>query len=942
MRRRFGTGALACAAMLNAVAPVSAQTLDPRVLQQLQGQLGAGAGSQNQVSPVDRAREQRSDNAQNSASNFGVGSRLDTPEEQELRRLQSRAAIARLYRPSPIEREFRERLSDPSLRQFGYELFQSVPGNPGPLTGAVSDSYVIGIGDDVVVQFQGATNDSKTVRIDREGRLLASPLPPIPAQGRSLGAVRADLQAATRRTLLGTEVYVSLGSVRAATVFVGGEVERPGQFQLTSLADISAALAQAGGVRRTGSLRSISVVHAGGGTSIVDLYGLLGIGAPPSIRLRDGDRIIVPVIGDTVAIAGNVARPGIYEIRSGTSVASLLDYAGGALRPRGNAIAISRIASDGSEEFVARATLSSSLIPGDAVQLTGGSAGGASGRVLLRGYVANPGPRALGSAPTVRDLLGEIRDLRFDTYLPMAVLVRRDPGTAARVFEPVNLLTALTSTPGVPLRSDDRLYVFSRSDIDFINRTPVRRIVLGQANSIPECTSLDRLEALVRDTQSARFTAVTRGSFIVERNGQSDIAAVGGAQTGSRRSDDSLRTGADRVGLARQRGVARTGAEAALDEVDGVSVDDPTYTAGQSARRLADEGPCPIVFEEEPELLPVLIENAIAVGGAVRRPGAYPIASKISARDIAAAAEGILNNSTGLTLDVTRSNGPTLTEQRFAVDAAGVAMATTIVGPGDDLRFNAGQPQYEAGGVLLTGEFARPGLYSIRKGETLSQLMARAGGLSSLSYPYGAVFTRRSVKELQQEGFRRTGRELTNGLLAVSARKTGAGAGESLLAAQGLIAQLTTVEAPGRVVVEADPRALSIRPDLDTVLESGDAIYVPKRPNFVLALGDVSNPGALQFINGKTAKDYLAETGGTQSTADRSRIFVVLPNGTSQPLGGGRWKRSSTGGSIPPGSTIIVPKNIDPLFTLDIARDITTIVGTLLTSVATVAILATN
>ena len=204
------------------------------------------------------------------------------------------------------------------------------------------------------------------------------------------------------------------------------------------------------------------------------------------------------------------------------------------------------------------------------------------------------------------------------------------------------------------------------------------------------------------------------------------------------------------------------------------------------------------------------------------------------------------------------------------------------------------------------------------------------------------MFTRRSVKELQQDGFRRTGRELTSGLLAATARKTGQGSGDSLIAAQGLIAQLSTVEAPGRVVVEADPRALALRPDLDTVLESGDAIYVPKRPNFVLALGDVNNPGALQFVEGKTVADYLGESGGTQFSADKKRVFVVLPNGTSQPLKHGRWQRTANAGSVPPGSTIIVPKNIDPLFGLDVARDIATIVGTLFTSLATVAVLATR
>ena len=72
-------------------------------------------------------------------------------------------------------------------------------------------------------------------------------------------------------------------------------------------------------------------------------------------------------------------------------------------------------------------------MPGDAVQLTGGSAGGSTGRVVLRGYVSNPGARALVSAPTVRDLLGDINNLRTDTYMPMAVLIRRDPVTAARI-----------------------------------------------------------------------------------------------------------------------------------------------------------------------------------------------------------------------------------------------------------------------------------------------------------------------------------------------------------------------------------------------------------------------------------------------------------------------------------------------------------------------------
>ncbi len=928
---RRGWRALLAIALLSSL-PVSGQSVDPRVLQQLQGQLGVSSSTTG--SQLDAARtNDRAGNSATSGNGTGdaqlTGGRVDTEEEQALRREQSRQQLDKLYAPSPIEREYRDRLADPTLRQFGYDLLQSAQrGTPGTLTGSVGDGYTVGIGDDLVVQFQGGTNDSKTVRVDREGRIVVGSLPPIYAAGRSLGTVRREIEAATKRTLLGTEVFVSLGSVRAVTVFVGGEVERPGQYNLTSMSDIGAALGLAGGVRRSGSLRNVRVVRAGGGVT-VDLYGLIGIGVPPAVRLQDGDRIIVPVIGDTVAVAGAVARPGIYEVRRGTTVGAVLDYAGGALRPRGNTLAISRIMPGGAEVFIRAASLSSRVEPGDAIQLVGGSAGGATGRVTLRGYVENPGPRPLLAAPTVRDLLGDVADLRFDTYLPMAVLIRRDPETAARTFVPVNLITALRSRPAVALRSDDRLYVFSRADINFLNSIPVRRIALGQPNPYPECRSLARLEALVSDTKSARFDVVTRGALVVERAGQSDVA-VGGNLRNSTRGDAAVRTGGDALAMPNS-GPATDRFAAASDRST------PVFAADGTPLRTGDTvSRCPAVFEEEPELLPVLIENAVAVGGAVRSPGAYPVAGSLTARDLAAVAQGTIPNVADLTLDLSHAGNL----QRIAATSE-AALTSTRVTAGDDLRFNAQQVQFENGGVLLTGEVARPGLYSIRRGEHLSELIARAGGLTTLSYPYGSVFTRRSVKEAQQEGIRRTTRELTNAFLTVSARRAAtSGGGDATSSAAALIQSLGSVEAVGRVVIESDPRVLALRPDLDTVLEAGDTLYVPKRPNYVLALGDVSNPGALQFIAGKTAIEYIGETGGTSKSADKRRIFLVLPDGTAQPLRD--LKKINDRILVPPGSTIVVPKDIDPLFTLDLIRDISGIFGTLIQSVATVSILATR
>jgi protein involved in polysaccharide export with SLBB domain len=847
--------------------------------------------------------------------------RVDTPEEQELRREEARRQLRQLYMPSQVERDYRRRLDDPQLRQFGYDFFQSAPPPTGVRTGAIGADYVLGIGDQIQVSFRGATNRNLTTAVDRDGRIIVGDLRPIPAAGRTLGAVQADIAAETRRTILATDVFVSVGEVRAISVFVGGEVERPGQFSLTSGSDIGTALAQAGGVRRSGSLRQVRIVRAGGGTVTFDLYGLLGIVAPSSVQLRDGDRVIVPVIGPTVAVTGAVARPGIYELRGSASVGAVVAFAGGAIRQRGGQVVISRISADGSEGFVRAPSQSAAVMGGDVVQLLGGSAGGATGRVQLSGNVDNPGPRPIVAAGTVAELVGPPEDLRPDTYQLATVLRRRDPSTGARVYEVLNLARELRERPSTPLQGEDSLFVFARSDIEFMNSAAVRQIVLGRPNSTPQCQSLRRLELLVKDTEASRFSAVTRGSFVIVSEQGAQLGAVGASLgQNSRRTTDLAVTGR---GGSRDQELTEADSDGSRRVEDAEEDMDP-------ARSL-----CPRVFESDPELLSVLIEHSVSVGGSVRRPGAYPVGGTASARDLSLAADGLVIGSRKLTLDINRATQESA--ERIQAEPGSTTLAVTSVDSGDDIRFNAEKARFEGSGVLLSGEVARPGLYAIRKGETLSQLIDRAGGLTDYAYPFGTVFTRRSVKEAQEEGFRRTARELNNSLLAIAARSTQTGSG-NLEGAASLIQLIGTAEAPGRMVVEADPRVLELRPDLDTRLEAGDAVFVPKRPNFILALGDVNNPGALQHVPGKTSGTYLREAGGTLSTADDKRAFMVLPNGSAQPISaGGRG-----GGTPPPGTTIIVPKNIDPLYRLSVFRDVTTIIAQLATSVATVAVLATN
>lgn len=892
-----------------------AQAIDPSVIQNLQRQLGAGNSQMSQQTPEPGDSEQGSEPQVSSLA----GGRVDTTEEQELRRAQARRDLATMYQPSAIEMDYRRRTGDRDLRQFGYDFLQSARPPSGTRSGAIGDDYVLGIGDEVQVSFRGASNNSFNAVVDRDGRIVVGQLRPIQAAGRSLGAVRAEIAAETKRTMLATDAFVSVGNVRSISVFVGGEVARPGQINLNSMADVGTALSLAGGVRRSGSLRQVRIVRAGGGTVLADLYGLFGIGAPPAIRLRDGDRIIVPVIGPTVAVTGAVARPGIYELKGQSSVGSVVAYAGGAIRQRGGQVVVSRISPDGSEVFERAAVAGSRIIGGDAVQVVGGSAGGAQGRVELLGNVDNPGPRPLVAASTIADLVGRQEDLRSDTYQAAAVLKRRDPATGARTYEVVNLAQQLRQRPSLALQSEDQLYIVSRADIAFLNSGPVRRIILGQRNILPDCKALSSLQALVKDTDGARFNAVTRGNFVIQTEKGAELGSAQVKQTtrrmGTSNNNNNGNIGGPNAGNSNNN-----------DSALGINNDDV-------------KPECSAIFEQAPDILPILLEHSVSVGGAVRRPGAYPLGGTASARDLSVLADGTLVGASRMVLDIIRADSGV--SERVQIDGdANRSMALTSFSAGDDVRFNAQQPVFEASAVLLSGEVVRPGLYSIRKGEKLSELLVRAGGLTSYSYAYGTVFTRVSVREAQEEGFRRTARELNNSLLAVAARSE-KGSAEGIAGAATLVQALSQTEATGRMVVEADPRVLELRPDLDTVLEPGDQITVPKRPNFVVVLGDVNNPGALQFVQGKNTGTYLREAGGTLATADNGRAFLVLPNGTAGPLRGGGW--GGGGGAVPPpGSTIIVPKNIDPLYKLTVIRDITAIVAQLATSVATVAVLANN
>jgi hypothetical protein len=151
---------------------------------------------------------------------------------------------------------------------------------------------------------------------------------------------------------------------------------------------------------------------------------------------------------------------------------------------------------------------------------------------------------------------------------------------------------------------------------------------------------------------------------------------------------------------------------------------------------------------------------------------------------------------------------------------------------------------------------------------------------------------------------------------------------------------LRQARAAGRMVVEANPVILAGRPELDVLMEPGDLLVMPKRPNEVTVVGSVLNPGSLQFATGWRATQYVRASGGPQRFADGGRAFVVLPNGTSTPAGLGPWQAG--GPPVPPGSLIVVPQDPSPYENWGILRDLTAVFGQIAISAAALAVISRN
>lgn len=337
-----------------------------------------------------------------------------------------------------------------------------------------------------------------------------------------------------------------------------------------------------------------------------------------------------------------------------------------------------------------------------------------------------------------------------------------------------------------------------------------------------------------------------------------------------------------------------------------------------------------------------LLDHLVTLDGAVRGPGKYFVGPDLPLATLVQAAGGTVNwsDKTGVervstVVDTGTGQARTATQM---LDLTQAQFATAVVRPRDHYRF----PQATVatvGSITLKGEVRRPGVYSIVRGERLSDLLVRAGGLTSVAYPYGAVFLRKSVAAREHEGFQRAARELESQLtVSMTRRSTLTNSTLTYEAIRSLVMDLRNQQALGRISVVADPAVLATRPQVDPLVENGDVLFIPQRPSTVTVLGEVMNSTSFPSEARMSVQDYVDRAGGYSRFADDSLTFVVLPDGTARQVEKSWFKLGSE--AIPPGSTIVVPKDINPFDFRQLLVDSSQILGQLAIAAASLAVLS--
>lgn len=327
----------------------------------------------------------------------------------------------------------------------------------------------------------------------------------------------------------------------------------------------------------------------------------------------------------------------------------------------------------------------------------------------------------------------------------------------------------------------------------------------------------------------------------------------------------------------------------------------------------------------------------VSVAGAVRVPGTYPLVSGATIETLIDAAGGLSDSAFLEAAELRRltesSDGQVFAEYREVNLSSVRSGSNVILASRDHLTVRSIPDWSPTQAITIEGEVKFPGEYRIRKGETLSSVVVRAGGFTSEASPEAAIFTRETLAILEEQ----RAAEFARDIEATFATRllTEETTTQVITDVVQIVESLQAVEGDGRLLIDL-LAAMSGDTNANLEVTDGDKLVVPKLSNTVSVIGEVKRSGTHTFQSELSIDDYVDLSAGFTQRADDGAVYVVKANGSVVTLEKNLWRFTGNNRSLSPGDTIVVPIDTQYKESLASWREITQIVYQSMVSVAAI------
>ena len=309
--------------------------------------------------------------------------------------------------------------------------------------------------------------------------------------------------------------------------------------------------------------------------------------------------------------------------------------------------------------------------------------------------------------------------------------------------------------------------------------------------------------------------------------------------------------------------------------------------------------------------------RVVRISGLVRYPGYYPLVDKMDIDDLIVASGGLTDASYTLSAELTRvsdGNGSQLEVnhiQVFELYKKNKELASQVFLQAHDHLVVRKIPHWsESKFISLVGEFKFPGEYRLKRGETLADIITRAGGLSEDGFPGGAIFTREHIRQKETKQRNEFINRLEN-LLAYENLEQGTDTDSSIQQSRALLSRLKSFDSTGRLVIDLNSQ-LTSGDNNKIIALNGDRLFVPKKPQEVSIGGEVNFPTSHLYSKSLTVNEWIDLSGGFTTRSDKDRIAIIKNNGIVITNDSNKWFSSrNTKFLVEAGDMIVVPVKIE-------------------------------